>query len=309
MRATATAAMWRPRRAAVRSAKARSGPGAFAADQAASTSACLAAAALLGDAALPRLGDARLAQLRVETEVAGEMPRTLEAADVADRSHQRRRGRHVHARDRHQPADLRRGERLLGDRPIDVREFVLQEVELAQASVDRPARRARARAPRATPDRPCRRRPRREGAPCRVRSSTAEISFFVLVDCFTSCRRRETSRRNSRVRSSPSPTRGTRSAASNSASVQTSIASVFTFASAIARTLRACASTTSPTCGAMMRAIASALPVASSTTRSSEPRLCANSSSSAGRAATRPAVPCRPPRSRPRRSRGGRPTR
>ncbi len=137
MRATATAAMWRPRRAAVRSAKARSGPGAFAADQAASTSACLAAAALLGDAALPRLGDARLAQLRVETEVAGEMPRTLEAADVADRSHQRRRGRHVHARDRHQPADLRRGERLLGDRPIDVREFVLQEVELAQASVDR----------------------------------------------------------------------------------------------------------------------------------------------------------------------------
>jgi hypothetical protein len=45
----------------------------------------------------------------------------------------------------------------------------------------------------------------------------------------------------------------------------------------------------------MMRAIATALPVASSTTRSVGARLCPNSSSSAGEVFTRPADRARPP--------------
>jgi hypothetical protein len=49
------------------------------------------------------------------------------------------------------------------------------------------------------------------------------------------------------------------------------------------------ANTTRPTCGSMIRAIWSALPVASSATSSSPPRLCANSSSAAGSLCTRPA--------------------
>src|SRR5262249_110132 len=54
-------------------------------------------------------------------------------------------------------------------------------------------------------------------------------------------------------------------------------------------------STTSATCGARIPAIASASPVASITTLSSAPRLCANSSNSAGRVATRPALRAFPP--------------
>src|SRR3954447_14577020 len=63
----------------------------------------------------------------------------------------------------------------------------------------------------------------------------------------------------------------------------------------MARTCLACASTTSATCGSRILAIANALPVASSTTRSVGARLCANSSSCCGVVAIRPAERARPP--------------
>src|SRR3954447_12033723 len=63
----------------------------------------------------------------------------------------------------------------------------------------------------------------------------------------------------------------------------------------MARTCLACASTTSATCASRILAIANALPVASSTTRSVGARLCPNSSSCSGVAAIRPAERPRPP--------------
>ena len=130
--------------------------------------------------------------------------------------------------------------------------------------------------------------------PFRLRCMTALISFLIWVRRLTSPRRRETSRRIARVRSSPIHTRGIRSAASRSAKTLASTLSVLMRAWLIARTCLACASTTSATWGWMIRAIASALPVASITTRSSGARLRANSSSCSGVAATRPATRARP---------------
>ena len=133
------------------------------------------------------------------------------------------------------------------------------------------------------------------GRRLRLRCSTAAVSFLIWVRRLTSPRRRETSRRIIRVRSSPIHTAGMRSAASRSARTFASTLSVLTFAWLIARTSLAWARTTSATCGSRMRAIASALPVASSTTRSSGPRLRANSASCAGSVPTRPAERARPP--------------
>jgi hypothetical protein len=73
----------------------------------------------------------------VQAEIADQVPRRGEAANVADHRHQRRRGGGVHARDRHQPADLGRAQRGLGDRPVDPGELLSEEVELAQAGVER----------------------------------------------------------------------------------------------------------------------------------------------------------------------------
>jgi transposase InsO family protein len=50
---------------------------------------------------------AGLTHARVEAEVADELARRGEAADVADRRHEGRRRLHVDARDRHQPQHLR----------------------------------------------------------------------------------------------------------------------------------------------------------------------------------------------------------
>src|SRR6185436_4319670 len=63
----------------------------------------------------------------------------------------------------------------------------------------------------------------------------------------------------------------------------------------VARTCLACASTPSAACGSRIRAIANALPVASSRTRSAGARLRPNSASCSGVAAICPAERARPP--------------
>jgi hypothetical protein len=89
--------------------------------------------------------------------------------------------------------------------------------------------------------------------------------FFSRVRCRTSCARREIRRRKTRVCSSGVQTSGRKPAASSFASVRASSLSVFAVCVALL-TAFGLASTTRLTCGSMIRAIASAFPVASSTT-------------------------------------------
>jgi hypothetical protein len=93
--------------------------------------------ALLADPAVPgRLG-AGLADARVEAEVADQLPRAGEAADVADRGEQRRGGDEVHAGQRQQPPHLGRAQHLFGERPLDQGDLAVEERDLAQAGRDR----------------------------------------------------------------------------------------------------------------------------------------------------------------------------
>ena len=80
---------------------------------------------------------ARLTHARVEAEVADELAPGWEAADVADGGQERRGDDHVDARDGHQPPDLRRGKRRLGDRPLDRGDLLVEKLDLAQTAVDR----------------------------------------------------------------------------------------------------------------------------------------------------------------------------
>ena len=113
MRAVAVAATCGPLRARIRSKKARSGPGCLG-DRPGGLAEHPArqAGPGLADPAVAGLGVAGLAHPRVEAEVADQLPCRGEAADIADRGHERRGGVHVDARDGHQPQDLRRAERL-----------------------------------------------------------------------------------------------------------------------------------------------------------------------------------------------------
>jgi hypothetical protein len=77
--------------------------------------------------------------------------------------------------------------------------------------------------------------------------------------------------------------------------VRASRRSVLALASEIACSSLALATTRRATCGSMIRAMASALPVASKATSSSGARLAAKTSSSSGREATRPAERRHPP--------------
>ena len=130
----------------------------------------------------------------------------------------------------------------------------------------------------------------------RLRCSTAAISFLARVRCRTSAARRASQPAQHPMRSSPTHTAGIMSGRQQLAPTsRASNRSVFTRAWLIARTSWALASTTSATCGSRIRAIASALPVASNTTRSSAPGSPANSSNAAGRVAIRPAERARPP--------------
>jgi hypothetical protein len=99
-----------------------------------------------------------------------------------------------------------------------------------------------------------------------LRISVACTWFFARVRCRTSCALAEMRRRRIRVCSSGSQTAGRKPPASSFASVRASILSVFAPARVIPLTAFGFASTTRPTCGSMIRASASALPVASSAT-------------------------------------------
>jgi hypothetical protein len=56
--------------------------------------------------------------------------------DVADRRGQRAGSRHVDAGDRHQPPNITVENGQAGDDPVDGRELLTEEVQLAQAPVD-----------------------------------------------------------------------------------------------------------------------------------------------------------------------------
>jgi len=79
---------------------------------------------------------AGLVHARVEAEVGGELAPVAEAADVADGGHERGRDDHVDRGDGHEPLDLRPGEGVGGDEPLDLRDLAVEEVDVAQARVD-----------------------------------------------------------------------------------------------------------------------------------------------------------------------------
>ncbi len=97
-------------------------------------------------------------------------------------------------------------------------------------------------------------------------ASTAWTSFFARVRCLTSAARLATRRLSAWVSWSGTHTGSSIPASSSRASVLASKRSDFTRACEIARTSAACATTTRPTCGARIRAISIAGPVASNTT-------------------------------------------
>ena len=80
---------------------------------------------------------AGLADLGVKAEVADQLARLVKASDVADGGDERRRRHQAHAGHRHQALDRRRAERVLGDAAFEDRDLAVEEVDLAQAPVDR----------------------------------------------------------------------------------------------------------------------------------------------------------------------------
>ena len=85
---------------------------------------------------MTRRADARLADLGVQAEVADQLARLVEAADVADGGDERRRGHQAHPGHGHQSLDRLGAERVLGDRALEDRDLAVEEVDLAQAPVD-----------------------------------------------------------------------------------------------------------------------------------------------------------------------------
>ena len=133
--AVATAATCWPRLERTRKKKARSGPGARAAAQAAATSIAGMPAALLGDAAMMGRSRSRLPDAWVKAKIADQLFRRLEPAGVADRGHDCQRDDHVDARDGHDAL----GAAVFGSRlrkvAFDDLEIVAEAVELAQMPV------------------------------------------------------------------------------------------------------------------------------------------------------------------------------
>lgn len=80
---------------------------------------------------------ARLADLRVKTEVGHELPGARETGGIPDRREHRRRGPDVHPRDRQQPLEPGPLKSLLGDPLVKLRDLGALEVDLAQAALDR----------------------------------------------------------------------------------------------------------------------------------------------------------------------------
>src|SRR5712691_3645186 len=106
LRATATVAMLPPRREAIRWWKARKGPGVRVTCQAASTSTCRVSPGPCFEIRPCRAGSVPDWLTRVEAEVADQLPGGREAADLADRGEQRRRGDKVHPGQGKQPSHL-----------------------------------------------------------------------------------------------------------------------------------------------------------------------------------------------------------
>ena len=79
----------------------------------------------------------RLANARIEPEVAHQLPRIAEPADVADRSHEACRDRQIDAGDRHQPLDGAVVERSLGNLAVKDGKVLAEPVEFPQMAVDR----------------------------------------------------------------------------------------------------------------------------------------------------------------------------
>jgi hypothetical protein len=77
-----------------------------------------------------------LAHPGIEAEVADELARALEAADVADRGEEARGDDHVDAGHAHQPPDLAGLERALRDQSLDRGDLRVQELDLADRGVD-----------------------------------------------------------------------------------------------------------------------------------------------------------------------------
>ena len=212
---------------------------------------------------------AGLADARVEAEVADQLARRGEAADVADRGHEGRRRLHVDAGDGHQPQQLRPGERLLGDLAIERGDLGVEEVDLAQTAIEgqplvdrqlQPGQPAAA----ALAERVGNRRPLAQVA-------GEHAMRLVLRPCAGTHqpltpvgqppqRPRPLVRRPHLVEQAPRP--------SSRASVRASSRSVFAFASLIDLSLRVLATMTRTPCACSNETILSAPVVASSATTS-----------------------------------------
>jgi hypothetical protein len=125
---------------------------------------------------------------RIQAGIAGQLAPVAEAADVTDGGHERRGDDHVDPRDAHQPLDLRPGQRLGGDQPVDLRDLAVEELDLAHGGIDRLALGERELLPgRPGPARPL--TPIRSdagGRSFKQRINTAWTSFFARERARTS---------------------------------------------------------------------------------------------------------------------------
>jgi hypothetical protein len=183
---------------------------------------------------------ARLAHLWVEADVADQLLRRFEAADIANDRHERRRRDEADPGHRHEPLDLLGGERQPGELRLERRDLFGRGSRPRSGSCRRSG--ARGRAARAAQ---ARRVPRRQRGPTLAvrrfssRCSAAWTESFARVRERTRRSRRPSRPRSARVCSSRFQVAGRKPASSSSQSVRASTLSGFSLASAMARTRRA----------------------------------------------------------------------
>jgi hypothetical protein len=90
----------------------------------------------LADPAAARRRLAGLADLRIQAQVGDQLAAGEEPLWVADGGDEARGADQVHARDGHQPPDLRPLQRLLGDQPLDRGDLAVEEVDVADPGLD-----------------------------------------------------------------------------------------------------------------------------------------------------------------------------
>src|SRR5207248_5401788 len=211
-----------------------------------------------------------------------------EPVGIADGGDERRGADQVHARDGHQPADLRPGQRLLGDQLLDRRDLSVEELDLADPGVDGLALLERQLQP-ASHSRPLTpNRSEHGGLPCSRRCRHAWVSFLTRLRECTSCSRRESRRRRMRQRSSGIHTASSSPLHKRLANARASSLSVFALALEIPVSSGE-TTTTRLTCGSRILATSQQLPVTSNATRSEASRLSASELTPSGVAGTRPA--------------------